>query len=199
MTSRGQEEPPQVAIQAGEYHCSRERVIITTLLGSCISACLYDPVHRVVGMNHFLLAANLYERADAVSASEAGRYGAQAMAFVIDGMLKLGAERSSLKAKVFGGSSFFGGPGEHDSFFTVGETNCRFIQEFLQGHKIPLLASDMGGDRGRVIYFSSVDYSVRVRKIPKAKSPDVLNRERQLWKQLVEARLRAASALNFWT
>jgi chemotaxis protein CheD len=199
MTSHGQDKPIQVTIQAGEYHCSRERVVITTLLGSCISACLYDPVRRVVGMNHFLLAANLNERPAPASAAEAGRYGGEAMAFVIDSMLKLGAERSNLKAKVFGGSSFFGGPGEHDSFFTVGEANCRFIQEFLRDQKIPLIASDMGGDQGRIIHFSSVDFSVRVRKIPKAKSPGVLNRERLLWKTVIEARLRAANALNLWT
>ena len=100
-------EKEQIIIHPGEYHVSRRNVVISTLLGSCISACLYDPINGVVGMNHFLLSNRKYSRNMPVCITEAGRYGVHAMELVINGMYKLGANRNHLKAKVFGGSSFF--------------------------------------------------------------------------------------------
>ncbi len=199
MTSHDAQRTMHVTIQPGEYHCSRDRVIISTLLGSCISACLYDPVKRVVGMNHFLLSANAYPQGPPVPAAEAGRYGNSAMELVIDGMIRLGAERFNLRAKVFGGSSFFNTSTETDILSTVGDGNRRFISEFLRERGIPIVAGDMGGDQGRVIRFSSVDYSVQVRKIPKAKSPGIADRERLIVRQSVENRNRILNRIDFWT
>ncbi len=75
----------------GDCYVSTDEVVIGTILGSCVSACLYDPVNRIVGMNHFLLSGR-QNNADKIWLSEAGRYGIHSMEIIINGMLKLGAE-----------------------------------------------------------------------------------------------------------
>ena len=176
----------KIILYPGEYHFSNKNVAISTLLGSCISACLYDPVSSVVGMNHFLLSSRKYSRNTPICITEAGRYGVHAMELVINGMFKLGANRSNLRAKVFGGSSFFQSRDEADNFFCVGEVNKRFILEFLKNDGIPLIASDLGGDRGRAICFFSDDYSVMVKKTKKPELSGLLKTERHFWLKSIE-------------
>lgn len=94
-------------LEPGEYYVSNENVILTTLLGSCVAACLYDPIAGVVGMNHFLLGTGGYDGDIPVCETEPGRYGICAMETLIDNMLKSGAIYQNLHAKIFGGSSLF--------------------------------------------------------------------------------------------
>jgi chemotaxis protein CheD len=176
-----------ITIHPGEYYVSDKDVVISTLLGSCIAACLYDPINRISGMNHFLLSNKRYARNMPVCITEAGRYGIHAMEMLINGMLKLGAKRENLRAKAFGGGSLLPSTNRTDNFLCVGEVNCRFIVEFLKNDGIPLIASDLGGDRGRVIRFSSDDYSVRRRKIAKSKIPDIQQNEKQFWIKSIKA------------
>jgi chemotaxis protein CheD len=84
---------------------SHEDVLITTLLGSCVSACLYDPYNKIVGMNHFLLSSRRYSREMPVCITEAGRYGIHSMELLMNEMWNQGAKRGNLKAKAFGGST----------------------------------------------------------------------------------------------
>jgi chemotaxis protein CheD len=170
-----------ITLHPGEYYASREKVLITTILGSCVSACLYDPVSRIVGMNHFLLSNKRYSKDINICFTEAGRYGINAMELIINEMLMLGARRETLRAKVFGGSSLLGINVDSDNFLCVGEVNCRFILEFLNNEGIPLVASNLGGDMGRVIKFSSVDFSVNMRRIGRSKTPDLANTEKLFW------------------
>ena len=140
----------KVVLKPGEHYVSAETaVVVSTLLGSCISACLYDPVRRIVGMNHFLLANHRYSRETPVCLSEAGRYGIHSMELIINGMMKLGAGRQRIPAKVFGGSSMLPVSGTSCNFACVGEVNCRFIVEFLKNDGIPLISSDLGGEPGQ--------------------------------------------------
>jgi chemotaxis protein CheD len=187
-----------ITINSGEYYVSSKNVVISTLLGSCIAACLYDPVNRVSGMNHFLLSSKRYAKDMPVCITEAGRYGIHAMELVINGMLRLGAKRENLRAKVFGGSSLFPATDESDKFFCVGEVNCRFIVEFLKNDRIPLIISDLGGDRGRVIHFYSVDYSVRRRRIAKSKIPDLRQNEKRFWKKSIEVEKEMPREPDIW-
>ena len=92
-------------IDPGEYHVASGNVVISTLLGSCVAACLWDPVKRLIGMNHFLLANQRYSKSLSVIQSEAGRYGIHAMELLINAMLKAGADRANLQAKAFGGGN----------------------------------------------------------------------------------------------
>jgi len=174
-----------VSIHPGEYYASKDDVVISTILGSCVSACLYDPVARIVGMNHFLLSNKRYARDMKYYLTEAGRYGVNAMELVINEMLKMGAKRGNLRAKAFGGSSLLG-INTTDNFLCVGDVNSRFILDFLKNEGIPLISSNLGGDRGRVIRFSSVDYSVLMRMIGKTVMPKIAKEEKKYWMKSIK-------------
>ncbi|MBA4391202.1 MAG: chemotaxis protein CheD [Syntrophus sp. (in: bacteria)] len=187
-----------ITIRPGEYYVSRDNVVISTLLGSCVSACLYDPINRVVGMNHFLLSNRRYSKSMPMYITEAGRYGVNAMELVINGMLNLGAKRENLRAKTCGGSSLLRPPGESDSFFCVGEVNCRFVVEFLKNDGIPVVASNMGGDRGRIVRFSSGDFSVLIRKIRTSGMPKLVKDEKQFWLKSIESQEKKCEEPDLW-
>lgn len=175
-----------VTLAPGDYHVSARPVILRTLLGSCVSACLYDAANGVVGMNHFLLSNYRYPRHMPLCLSDAGRYGIHAMELVINGMMRLGAAREHLRAKAFGGGMILRGSPAEDSFFAVGEVNSRFIREFLRDDGIPLVSADLGGTWGRMVYFDSTDHSVRVKRIDNALTRPVAERDRRFWRQRME-------------
>jgi len=151
----------------GDYYVTDKRLRISTLLGSCVSVCLYDPVNRVAGMNHFLLGNKNSSDDPSIAPSKAGRYGVHAMEHVITGMLKLGARREHLKAKVCGGSSLLTPGDGEDGLHCVGKANCAFIQEFLSNDGISIVSSDLGGAQGRIVHFDTHDYSLYVKKVKK--------------------------------
>jgi len=170
----------KITLMPGEYYASKEDVVIKTILGSCISACLYDPENHVVGMNHFLLSGSCrVSRSMPFFLSEAGRYGVNAMELVINDMLKLGAKKENLRAKVFGGAYILRFK-RNCKFFPVGEMNCIFIREFLKNEGIKIVASSLGGEEGRVIYFHSSDFSVYHRKIKRTIMPEIIKEEEKL-------------------
>jgi chemotaxis protein CheD len=142
---------------------------ISTILGSCVAACLYDPVKKVIGMNHFMLAKNnIHGTKDKFTNSELGNYGLHAMDLLINSMITLGVQRKNLCAKVFGGGNvlpYF----EVNSAYgltKVGEQNSQFILTYLKQQEIRIVAKGLGGNFGRVIHFRSSDYSVLVKRIP---------------------------------
>jgi chemotaxis protein CheD len=188
----------QINLMPGEYRAANQPITLRTLLGSCVAACLYDPVNRVIGMNHFLLSNRRYARNMPVVLSEAGRYGIHAMELLINDMLDLGAKRANLRAKVFGGGSIYLTTAPKDNFFCVGEVNIRFIREFLKNDGIPIVAEDLGGDRARVIHFSYDDYSVHVKKIEKTTMPDLALNERKVWLKDIEAHEHARPQAEVW-
>ncbi|MCP4285214.1 MAG: chemotaxis protein CheD [Gammaproteobacteria bacterium] len=189
----------RITIDPGEYYACRETAIISTLLGSCVSTCLYDPVTRVIGMNHFLLANKRYARNMPVIESEAGRYGIHAMELLINEMLKQGAQLRNLKAKVFGGGDVLRYyQGGRDSFFFVGEINCRFVREFLRNEKIPVTASDLGRDYGRVVHFSSADFSAYMKKISHSQDVQVVNSEHRYWQQSIDRHEHEKDEIQIW-
>lgn len=173
----------RVILFPGEYYTTDKKVMISTLLGSCVSACLYDPVNKVVGMNHFLLSNRRYTRDMPLVMTEAGRYGVHAMELTINGMLGLGAQRKYLNAKVCGGSSLSVIKENRDTFHCVGEVNCRFIKEFLQNDGIKIVSSDLGGDTGRVVHFDTRDFSLYIRKIKKVPLKGLGARDKNYWEE----------------
>ena len=163
-----------IQIAPGEYHVARQDIIISTVLGSCVSACLFDPVAKIIGMNHFLLSNDRYSKDMPMCATEAGRYGVHAMELLINEMVNTGAQRRNLRAKAFGGGDVLFVNGGNRAILSVGRVNCRFIKEFLERESIPLVAADLGGDMGRVIHFSSQDFSVYTRKIEKMANKELV-------------------------
>jgi chemotaxis protein CheD len=175
----------QVRIEPGGHRATNEKMVLSTILGSCVAACLYDEVSGIAGMNHFMLANRRYSKSMAMSTTDAGRYGIHAMELLINDMLKLGASRQRIKAKVFGGGRILE-TGSKDTFYCVGEVNQRFIREFLELERIETLALDLGGELGRVIHFRTDTFQVFRRWIKKTETLDVERKEHWLWKQSIE-------------
>lgn len=187
----------RVVIGPGEMYVTRNNETISTLLGSCVSACLYDPVNRVIGMNHFLLASKRYAQHTPVLESEAGRYGIHAMEMLTNEMLKQGAMRHLIKAKVFGGADVLHRHRQgRDKFFVVGDINSRFVVEYLQREEIPLQATDLGGRYGRVIFFRAADQAVFVRQIDHAEQID--DKEFRFWKHSIKHQEEDAGRIEYW-
>lgn len=136
-----------VKLLPGEYYATRRGRLLVTVLGSCVSVCLRDRESGIGGMNHFMLPESL-EGADSV-VGKGARYGVNAMEILINQLLKLGARRSALEAKVFGGGHVLKGFGAG----SVGHRNASFAVRFLRGENIPILAQDLLGDYPRKIYF----------------------------------------------
>ena len=161
----------RINIVQGEYHVSAEpNKSITTLLGSCVAACLNDPIAGVGGMNHFLLPGE-----DTASPLVA-RHGVHLMELLINGMLKLGAARARMEAKLFGGARTMQGLGD------FGAANARVAQEFLKREGITVVGGSLGGELGRRIEFWPASGRVRQKLVrgvaeefPLRLPPSVLN------------------------
>ncbi len=194
------EEPygKRVILFPGEYFVTDRKVRISTLLGSCVSACLYDPVNRVVGMNHFLLSNRRYANRSPLVTTEAGRYGVHAMEIIINGMLKLGAQKKYINAKVCGGSSLNIARDNKDNFHCVGQVNCRFIKEFLHNDGIKIVSSDLGGPTGRVVHFDTHDFSLYIRKIKKVTLNGLGVRDKEYWKQELKRHREEGTEPEIW-
>lgn len=132
-----------VHVVQGEYTVSDQRdVVLTTILGSCVSTCIWDPAARVGGMNHFLLP-------DGGSAQgQQFRYGLYAMELLINGLLKMGANKNRLEAKLFGGAAMSGGLGN------IGAANGAFALRFLADEGIRCVAQSLGGNQARRVRFT---------------------------------------------
>lgn len=120
-----------VKVLPGEYYVTTDDMVIMTVLGSCIAACIWDPKVRVGGMNHFMLPDG--------GGDTSGRYGSYAMELLINEMMKLGARRESMQAKVFGGGQVM------HTFTTmnVGERNTQFVLDYLQTERIAVVSKDV--------------------------------------------------------
>lgn len=137
-----------VEIRAGEYYATNGDEVISTLLGSCVAVCIFDPDHAAGGMNHFMLPAPCEKRP--LFASEVGRYAMFAIERLVNEVLKRGAERNSLRAKVFGGASVLNSVA---SAVEIAEQNVLVAFEYLRSEGIPIVSSDTGGREGRRIFF----------------------------------------------
>jgi chemotaxis receptor (MCP) glutamine deamidase CheD len=149
----------EVVLYVGGVHASAEPVVIRTLLGSCIAVCLFDPVQRVGGMNHFMLPNGA-----ASITAEAARFGVHAMELLLCGVMKAGGDRRRLVAKVFGGAHVLDISEKADS---VPRQNIAFIHTFLPTEGIPLAAEDVGGYHPRVVHFQTHTGQAFVRTVKK--------------------------------
>jgi chemotaxis protein CheD len=151
-----------VKILPGEYYVSRSEEAISTVLGSCISACVRDPVRNVGGMNHFMLPEDVSTGPNNwldPAIGLATRYGSYAMESLINDLLKLGATRDRLEIKVFGGGRVLSGMTD------VGARNISFVRSFLQLEGYRISAEDLGGTQPRrVVYFPTTG-RVKLRRL----------------------------------
>ncbi len=133
-------------LMPGNLFAHRDEYLVTTVLGSCVSVCLWDPAIGIGGINHYMLPLWI---GDGLASP---RYGNIAIAKLIDRMIDLGADRDRLKAKVFGGGDVLK---VTSSFMNIGARNVVLAQDFLRDEKIPIISADTGGQNGRKLLFNT--------------------------------------------
>jgi chemotaxis protein CheD len=169
-----------VKIKPGEFFVSVEPLIIATVLGSCVAACVRDPVRGTAGMNHFMLPEQGSESREAGGPSL--RYGLFAMESLINEFIKNGSARRDLEVKVFGGGAVV------DAIHTdVGAQNARFIINYLAVEGIRIIATDLGGSAPRKIYFFVEDGRVLVKYLWRLKNDTIGRREAEYARALTLA------------
>lgn len=145
----------QVYLHAGQIAVAAKPTAITTILGSCVAVCLHDPATRIGGMNHFLLPLH-------VEREKSPRFGTVAVPQLIDDVVRAGASRASLVAKVFGGAAVIGA---FRGSRNLGAENAALALELLTAAHVPVLDHDLGGTRGRKLIFHADDGTAWVRHL----------------------------------
>lgn len=158
-------------ILPGEYYFTPKDMLIVTVLGSCVAACIRDRITGIGGMNHFMLPDSGGDADSPVSASM--RYGTYAMEVLINDLLKAGARRENLEAKVFGGGAVLRG----FTAINVGERNAKFVRNYLQNENIKVTAEDLNDVHPRKVYFFPRTGKVLVKKLKQMNNNTLVNRE----------------------
>lgn len=163
-----------VKILPGEYFVYNEDLLIMTTLGSCIAVCLWDRQAKIGGMNHFMLPDS------GGNGQDSGRYGSYAMELLINELLKLGASRLTLEAKVFGGGAVISGMNS----INVGERNTAFVMEYLKTERIPIVSKDVLDIYPRKVCFLPYSGKAMVKRLAPS-NPEALIQQDRLAAQKV--------------
>jgi len=159
-------------ISPGEYYFTNKDMVIVTVLGSCVSACIRDSVSGIGGMNHFMLPDCASADRDS-PVSESMRYGTYAMEVLINQLLRNGARRENLEAKIFGGGNVL------RSFTTtnVGDRNASFVKKFLKDERIKVTGEDLLDIYPRKVYYFPKTGKVLVKKLKQLNNYTLVKRE----------------------
>lgn len=164
-----------VKVLPGEYFVTTSDMVLVTVLGSCVSACLRDRDKGIGGMNHFMLSEG---GGDQVAGS--ARYGGFAMEVLVNHLLKMGARRSSLEAKVFGGGAVMSSLTQSQ----VGERNAQFVLDYLKTEGIPIVARDLLDIYPRKLYYFAYSGRVLMKKLIHVANDTLAKREREYAQRL---------------
>ena len=171
-------------ILPGEYYVTVHDELITTVLGSCVSACVRDKVFGIGGMNHFMLPAN---KGDDISSfggtGESTRYGNFAMEQMINDILKNGGRRKNLEIKVFGGGKVL----KNMSTLDIGQKNIDFVMQYIRDESLKLTADDLGDVYPRKVIFFPASGKVRVKKLRSMHNNTIIEREKSYSKTIAQA------------
>ncbi|MEW5789254.1 MAG: chemoreceptor glutamine deamidase CheD [Pseudomonadota bacterium] len=165
-------------ILPGEYYVTGRDMLLVTVLGSCVAACIRDPLTGIGGMNHFMLPEGGGDQHDMLSSS--ARYGSYAMEVLVNQLVKLGANRGRLEAKVFGGAAVLRG----FTTVNVGAMNSEFVLDYLRTERIRVQAEDLQGLFPRKIYFFPNSGRVMVRKLKSVHNNTIIDREKDYGQRL---------------
>jgi chemotaxis protein CheD len=171
-----------VKILPGEYYVTARDMALVTVLGSCVAACIYDKTQGIGGMNHFMLPDKKKLNSGDIL-SQSARYGTYAMEIMINELLKMGAKRSNLEAKVFGGGNVLRG-------FTVnkiGHVNASFVIEYLRKDNIKVVAQDLLDIYPRKVYYFPRSCRVLVKQLRTVHNDTIIEREQAYSARLVVA------------
>jgi chemotaxis protein CheD len=163
-------------LHAGDYYVAIGGELISTVLGSCVSACVRDSYLRIGGMNHFMLPM---DGSDGTSswgsdASAATRFGNVAMERLINELLKLGARRETLEFKLVGGGKVL------ESLSDVGARNIQFVREYMRAESFKVIGEDLGGVYPRKVLYDPASGSARVKRLARSESHVVADETRYL-------------------
>lgn len=161
-----------VKLLPGEYYVTDKDLLLVTVLGSCVAACIRDCYSGIGGMNHFMLPDGGGDASSPMNAS--ARYGTYAMEILINQLLKLGARRCNLEAKVFGGGNVLDGL----TVANVGQRNANFVLKFLRTEKIRVNAQDLVDIYPRKVYFFPKTSKVMVKKLRSIHNNTISQREK---------------------
>lgn len=176
-----------VKVLPGEYFVTGENIVICTVLGSCIAACLWDRTLNIGGMNHFMLP-------EGDSSDVSGRYGSFAMEVLINEMIKLGARRESMQAKIFGGGQVMA----NFTTMNVGERNTDFVTQYLQTERIPIVSEDVLDIYPRkVVYFPATGKAM-VKRLAHAHPEALVEQERSRGSAAQLAKTNAGGSVDLF-
>jgi len=162
-------------ILPGEYYVTATDEIITTVLGSCVSACIRDPLSGVGGMNHFMLPGDTTQRMDRWGGDDclATRYGIAAMETLINDLLKLGSRKDRLELKLFGGGNVMA-----MDVNGVGDRNVKFVRQFVRTEGITVVSEDLGEVFPRKVNYFPKTGKVMVRRLRSLQNQAVIDQEK---------------------
>jgi chemotaxis protein CheD len=169
-----------VKVLPGEFYVSSQEEMVSTVLGSCVSACIRDNERRIGGMNHFMLPEPMSgERNDwSAAIGRAARYGSDAMEQLINAILKAGGRRDSLTVKIFGGGRVLA------QMTDVGQRNIAFVKRYLETERLNLVAEDVGDIYPRQLQFFPASGRVRVRQLRSQRDAELAANEQRYLKRL---------------
>jgi chemotaxis protein CheD len=162
----------------GEYYVTGQDMLLVTVLGSCVAACIRDNGNGIGGMNHFMLPDSRVDETGPLSTS--ARYGTYAMEILINHITKMGARRANLEAKVFGGGNVLAGL----TVANVGERNAEFVLRFLQTENIRVVARDLVDIYPRKVYYFPKTGKVLVKKLRNIHNDTIFEREKDYGSRL---------------
>jgi chemotaxis protein CheD len=171
-------------ILPGEYYATGENMLIVTVLGSCVSACIRDPDLKIGGMNHFMLPESDPSKDCAGPLSKAARYGSYAMELLLNHLLKMGARHNRLEAKVFGGGNVLPG----FTKMNVGQRNADFVLQFLKSEQIRVTARDLVDICPRKVFYFPTTGRVLVKRLAIMTNTTVMEREIEYRKKLAQTK-----------
>lgn len=160
-------------LPGGYFVTTVPHFMMMTLLGSCVSACLRDPITGFSGMNHFMLPVNPFSRL--TQNSDALRFGNHAMEVLVNELLASGAPRERLEAKVFGGADM---GLSNDDATNIGLDNAEFVMQYLQREDIKILSKDLGGKQPRKVHFYPTTGKVKMRLLDRPDVKSIITEEK---------------------
>ena len=176
-----------VKLLPNEFFVTTDDLVLSTVLGSCVAACIHDRTAGIGGMNHFMLPDDGDPNR---GASDAIRYGAYAMEVLINELIKAGGRRERFEAKVFGGGAVLAGM----TTMNIGDRNSEFVRRYLALEKIRIVAEDLQGNHPRKVAFMPHTGQVMVKKLRLQQEAGVAEREQALMRQSAEARAERLAA-----
>ena len=176
-----------VKVLPGEFFVHDEDILVMTTLGSCIAACIWDRDRRIGGMNHFLLP-------DAGGGTDSGRYGSFAMDLLIGELVKRGATRSTMEAKVFGGGAVISGM----NTINVGERNTAFVLDYLRTERISVVSKDVLDIYPRKVCFLPHSGKAMVKKLASANTEALATQERAAASRAVPANSSSGGSVDLF-